>query len=192
MDADLARSGLLAADLACTETVGAFSGAAIYKIPYYYPNGIPHPVMHRARLQSPAPGHGKYTQPPKEALTAAGHPESDATYPYFNPAILRGPFGGLTWHQIAALPAVHGDGKLYCLVEGEKKATGVGLFCGRLAIGIGGCANGCVKDADGVPVLHPALAAMFAPGDRVEIIFDADLTTNDNVNHAAGTLRRAL
>lgn len=188
MDADLARSGLLAIDVASTESTDAFSGAQSYRLPYYFPNGVMHPGMFRQRLQSPAPGRGKYTQPTKEMLVAAGFPEHTATMPYLNPRIV----GASTWESVVAAPATQGNGKLYCLVEGEKKATAVGLFCGRLAIGIGGCANGCIKTPEGMPVLHPMLAEIFRPDDRVEIIFDADLHTNENVNLAAGTLRRAL
>jgi hypothetical protein len=41
-------------------------------------------------------------------------------------------------------------------------------------------------------VLHPTLVSLFRPGDTVEVVFDGDIKTNEDVNYAAGTLRRVL
>jgi hypothetical protein len=189
MDGDLARSGLVAADLDAVASANPFGTGSLYRIPYYLPDGSPHPLMYRQRLEFPASG-GKYDQP-----AAAANPNAaigDLTYPYFNPRILqRGPTLGMTWAQLAATPAPGGDGRLFSLVEGEKKTVAVGKFCGALAIGIGGCWNGVIN-RNGVYHLHPALAAVIQPGDRVQIIFDADIHTNREVERAAGSLRRAF
>jgi hypothetical protein len=197
MDSDLARSGLVASDLNATESPNPFAAnTSLYKIPYWLPDGSSHPFMYRERLQVPRPDVGKYTQPSKEQAIAAGRPTTDTTYPYFNPVILQRVFSGvqtgLTWSQVRGIPAPRGDGKLFCITEGEKKAAAVGLFCGRLSIGIGGCNNGVIRDAKGIFQLHPALLEIIQPGDRVEVVFDADMRTNRLVEIAAGSLRRAL
>jgi hypothetical protein len=197
MDTDLARSGLVATDLSSIETPNPFAPTTSqYKIPYWLPDGTPHPFMYRERLEIPRPDRGKYNQPSKEQAIAAGRPETDTTYPYLNPFILQRRFTsvqtGLTWAQVRAIPPPHGDGKLFCLTEGEKKAVAVGLFCARLAIGIGGCYNGVVRAWDGSFDVHPALLEIIQAGDRVEVVFDADMRTNRNVEQAAGSLRRAL
>jgi hypothetical protein len=181
MDTDLARSGLVAADLHAVETVDGFTGASRYVIPYYYPNGARHPIMQRERLSNPPPGHGKYTQPERALLVAAGQPPYDATYPYLHPSI--------PWANLIVTRAV----RTWVLAEGEKKAVALLKFCLRPAIGIGGCWNGVYREnEDSIPLLHPVLAAIFQPGDIVEIVLDADMYTNRHVNLAAGTLRRAL
>ena len=184
MESDLLRSGLVPPDLDATETFDAFGGASRYRIPYYYPNGTPHPMMQRERLSNPLPDGGKYDQPKKEALVAAGHPESDATYPYLNRKILR----NTTWAHLALSQTV----RRWVLAEGEKKAVCIGKYCLRPAIGIGGCWNGVHVGKAGLPFLHPVLAAMIRAGDAVDVVLDADMFTNPNVNLAAGTLRRAL
>lgn len=192
MDADLARSGLVAADLDATPSSNPFGAGSLYRIPYYLPDGNPHPIMHRGRLEIPAAGHGKYTQP-----SAAAYPNAapgDLTYPYLNPRVLqRGPTTGLTWEQVGAINrALHPNGLLFTGVEGEKKAVAVGKYCGRMAFGFGGCWNAVFRDAEGVYRVHPVLTHILRPGDRLELIFDADIHTNPEVQRAAGSTRRAF
>jgi len=197
MDADLARSGLSPADLAASPKPNPFdptgtSGA--YTIPYWDLNGTMHPFMARTRLENKAGGRGKYDQPSKEDAARLGRDPHDVTLPYFNPFILHRIYQntGMTWEQIGALTLPPGRGKLLCLVEGEKKAAATGLFCGRLAIGIGGCNNGIVRDKNGLYAPHPELLRVAKPRDHIEIVFDADLRTNSNVELAAGSTRRAF
>lgn len=185
MVADLARSGLTPNDLVSVASSNPYApNSSKYRIPYWNTDGTPHPTMWRDRLQHPAPDSGKYSQPSAAALPNAA--PGDLTFPYFNPTIL----GGATWDYLVANRRPGGN--LWAFVEGEKKAVCVGKYAGRAAIGFGGCWNGLVADANGVYHLHPALPPIMLPGDRVEVIFDADLYTNSQVERAAGTLRRAL
>jgi len=172
MDAKLAASGLVASDLDATPTPQGF------RIPYYLPDGKPHPIMYRERLQN-AVGDQKYTQPPANAFTDP----SDATYPYLNPFVL----GGATWEQVAGITP-----KRVLIVEGELKAACAGKLLQRPVIGIGGCANGTRHDERGVHFLHPVIQSLLRRGDMVEVVLDGDLLTNAQVNRAAGTLRRTL
>lgn len=184
---DLARSGLLPADMDCTENqpsafaVGAPSPS--YTIPYYLPDGTRHPFMHRLRYTPPPPGGGKYSQPSSDEIVKAGGTDLDATYPYLNPYIL----GGVTWAAIGAAA-----GKRLLIVEGEKKAVAAGKFLKRPVVGIGGCYQALVRNKAGIFVVHPVIAKLIQPGDDVEVVLDSDMFTNPSVNHAAGSTRRAF
>lgn len=178
IEADLKRSGLTAADLLATPHQGG------YEIPYWTLDGNRHPVMKRVRYIPNVAGQ-RYTQPARDVITAAGFPLTDAVLPYFNPLIV----GGSTWATLAAAPGQ----RRWTLVEGEKKSVCCGKYLLYPAIGIGGCWNAVYEDAKtGAKRLHPELAKLFRQGDVVEIVFDGDLLTNENVELAAGTLRRVL
>jgi putative DNA primase/helicase len=183
---DLLRSLLSPSDLDATVECEAFSKQPVgYRLPYYTLDGRPHPHMYRVRMHRPAPGKGKYHQPSTEELIAAGAAEFDHTYPYFNPHVIH----PVTWQQIAD----DRNPKTLLIVEGEKKATAAGKFLSKLAVGIGGCHQAVVRDPqNGGYVLHPAILSLIHAGDKVEIVFDADVLGNLNVNKAAGTLRRVL
>lgn len=176
MIADLAKSGLTPTDIGAPKDnpglfieVEPFSRQPIgYRIPYYLPDQQVHPQMYRVRLANPGPGLGKYTQPDKSQFP-------DGTYPYLPP------------HN----SATHLQGPAL-IVEGEKKALAAIKFLLRIAYGIGGCWNWSKTDDRGLHRLHPELSARFLPGQRVEIVMDGDIRTNDNVQTAAGTLRRRL
>jgi len=219
MDADLVRSGLLASDMdAVADPPNEFATSGdspSYTFPYYLPDGSRHPHMFRRRLHHPGPGQGKYTQPSKADIVAAGGQPWDATYPYLNPHVLA--LAGQSW---AALSVV--KGKRILLVEGEKKALSGMKYIGRPAIGIPGAYGALWKPEVIVPVapagasaavqekaaraaararaqaarqpfqLHPVLAQIIKPGDTVDVVFDADVLTNPDVNRAAGTLRQVL
>jgi len=218
MDADLARSGLTASDMDATaDPPNLFVGpeSPSYCLPYYFPNGQVHLRMWRHRVYNPAPGKGKYTQPSRAEIVAAGGEPWEATMPYLNPYVLA--LGGLTWEALGKTP-----NKKVLLVEGEKKALSAMKYLKRPAIGFPGAQTAFWRPpaiADpvapaGAPadeekaarasarakaaaarrpfVLHPVLAELLAPGDEVEVVFDADVRTNPEVNQAAGTLRRLL
>jgi hypothetical protein len=184
MDDDLARSGLVPSDVDATPYPGnGFTPDTGYLIPYYYPNGTPHPLMRRWRF-TPALAGQRYGQPSIKDLMDAGFPATDATMPYLNPKIL----GGITWEQLGQW-----NGPVtWLLTEGEKKATCGGKELRKPVIGIGGCNNALVNTAMPWRDLHPMLLTLFRPGDTVEICFDGDINTNESVNYAAGTLRRVL
>jgi len=166
---DLRRSGLLASEIGATPFVDPFTKQTVgYRIPYYLPDGTPHPQMYRVRLAAPPPGGGKYSQPDKSAFP-------DGTYPYLPPQ--------------NAMPTLRGPA---IIVEGEKKTLTAIKFLQRVAYGIGGCWNWSRTDADGLHRAHPDLLGRFQPGSVVEIVFDGDLRTNEQVQTAAGTLRRRL
>ena len=184
MDDDLKRSGLVPSDLNASPYPGnGFTPNVGYSIPYYYPNGVVHPLMRRWRY-TPAIDGKRYSQPSIAEIVEAKYPATDATMPYFNPKIL----GGITWEQLAQY-----KGPItYLLTEGEKKATCGGKELLRPCIGIGGCSNALVQGANPWRDLHPMLLQQFRPGDTVEVCFDGDINSNENVNYAAGTLRRVL
>jgi hypothetical protein len=178
----LALSGLAVTDVDASEAFHPYTKGRIgFKLPYWRPDGTPHPLMHRVRLEAPV--GGKYTQPSKEEFKAAGLPETDATHPYLNPNILH----GAKWEDIAK------QQKTLLVVEGELKAACAGKHLLLPAIGIGGCANATFADpTTGVHQLHPVIASLLQPGDTLEIALDGDIFTNPNVNRSAGTLRRVL
>ena len=112
MVADLAKSGLVPADM---ETLSSQGG---YKIPYYDPaTGAQHAQMYRIRIKDPKDGQ-RYAQPSKDQIGEA------ATLPYF-PRQLHGM-----------------DCTTLAICEGEKKARAVIKYTGIPALGIGGCHNG--------------------------------------------------
>lgn len=190
MHADLQRSGLSPSDMGCTEKLEPFSQQVIgYTIPYYLPDGTPHPQMHRWRNTVLPPNGARYGQPSREDILKAGGTERDVIYPYLNPFIL-GPT--LTWDGIAKIA-----GKRLVLVEGEKKAVLGGKLLKRFCVGFGGCWNAMLKVAPyegATPIfeLHPVIRGLLQPGDTVDVVFDADVLTNPDVNRAAGTLRRCF
>jgi putative DNA primase/helicase len=213
MDADLLRSGLAASDMdavadppdAAAAAFGASPTSPSYSFPYYLPDGTRHSRVWRKRLHNPAKGEGKYLGPKKADLIAAGGDAHEATLPYFNPYILA--LGGLTFAALGA----DATPKTWLLVEGEKKAVAAMKYIGRPAIGFSGAYNALYRPEPTVTPtgaatpsqaalaaiqrpfeLHPSLAAMFHPGDTVDVVFDGDVQTNPDVNRAAGTLRQVM
>lgn len=183
MLAKLAASGLDPADVDATDAVSPYNTVPSgFRLPYYRPDGTQHPHMYRIRLESPAPGHGKYTQPSAAELIALGHPATDATHPYLNPYIL----GGLTWAGLAP------HRKRLLIVEGEIKAASAGKLLKMAALGIPGCWGGTTRNPEGIFHVHPVIKGLIRGDDYVEVILDGDILTNPDVNRAAGTLKRAL
>lgn len=184
MDADLLRSGLVATDLDATPYPGnGFTQQVGYTIPYYNLDGTMHPIMRRWRF-TPALNGSRYGQPSTQDIVAAKYPPTDATHPYLNPKVL----GGMTWEKLAQYPGP----VTWTIVEGEKKAVCAAKELRKPFIGIGGCNNALVTTDGGWRELHPVLRKLFRSGDYVEIVFDGDLLSNEQVNYAAGTLRRVL
>ena len=193
--ADLLRSGLLAQDIFAEDIPNTFAGFPTeYKIPYFLPDGTPHPAMWRARRLQAAKGAGKYTQPSTSDIVKLTGNHYDASYPYINPLMFHADPHAKTWAEYGAR-----KGKLITIVEGEKKAVALFKATGRQCIGIGGCWNALAHppehDKTKNPmafILHPVIRDMIQDGDSVEVVFDADIQTNEKVECAAGTLRRVL
>lgn len=165
--ADLARSGLVPKDInARVEASNGFTEARGYVIPYYLPNGTPHPTMHRVRLFTPREDGSRYDQPP------------GVTYPYFHPRV--------DWEAVRRSPHK-------IIVEGEKKAAAAIKHLKLTAIGIGGCYNwqGPQSKTLARP-LCAEIADLLKPGDTVEVIFDGDYQTNRMVENALAELCIAL
>jgi len=170
-------------DVDAVDTFDFSGNPSGFKLPYYFPTGVQHPHMYRIRLQHPAPGQGKYTQPSTDDLVRLGHPPETATMPYLNPHIL----GGVTWEALGKV-----RNKKLMIVEGELKAACAGKLLKRAAIGIPGCEGGVRRNPAGVAHVHPLIRGLIQPGDEITVVLDGDLLTNPDVNRAAGTLKRAL
>lgn len=166
--ADLARSGLDAKDIQAT-IVGnnGITEPIGYKIPYFLPNGQPHPDMYRIRLFEPDPAGGKYRQP-------VGVPP----YPYFAP--------DADWANTLSR-------NVHYIIEGEKKAAAAWKYLGLTAVGIGGCHNWMGPRGTTVyRTVSPNILEVFPPHSIVEIIFDGDYQRNENVQHGLAELCIAL
>ena len=177
---DLARSGLASTDM-LVENVPAPFGASSsgYLIPYFDAAGERHPKMFRMRLYEPDHNGGKYHQPTSEELG------NDPTPPYFA-------------HKDICDYTLPAPVKL--IVEGEKKAVAAMKYLKLPAIGIGGCWNWAglhredEKAAHRARPVHPATMRWLKDGHTksVEIVFDADMFTNENVCAAGSGLWWAL
>lgn len=165
---DLARSGLSPEDINATPSYSAGNPDPFgYKIPYYLPNGDPHPQMYRIKLFKPAADGGKYVQ-------AAGVP----IYPYYTP--------GADWRNSL-------DREIHYIIEGEKKAAAAWKFLKMSAIGIGGCHNWKgLKNPRLLNGVSTAVMESVRPGAKVVIIFDGDVARNSQVEHGLAELCLAL
>jgi predicted P-loop ATPase len=169
---DLAKSGLSPEEIGATVEMEPFSNTPIgYRIPYWLPDGKRHPQMYRVKLAQHVRG-AKYTQPDKSKFP-------DGTYPYLPP--------------VATLPNLkRSPADPVLIVEGEKKCLAAIKYLHRVAYGIGGCWNWSKTTDTGLHLCHADLLSRFRKGETVEVVFDGDLMSNDDVQRAAGTLRRRL
>jgi hypothetical protein len=135
--------------------------------------------MYRVRMFDPHPSHGgKYDQPAKEAIRH----EHPSVPPYFAPP------STFDYSKPAARKLI---------VEGEKKTVAVLKYLGIPACGIGGCWNWTgIHPEDGEEQTHaahqissPIKEWLKLPDTKlVELVFDQDVMTKEQVTKAASAL----
>ena len=174
MVADLARSGLVAADF---DLAPPPTPASITLVNDVVPlkgtmGGI---AVEGYAIAYPTPMHDGHI---KNFIVKRYHNHPDHKY--------HGPTGMTSLYWASSYPTwLRANVKF--LVEGEKKALAVVKYLGAVAAGMRGC-WGHVEDGK----LSPALLESIKPGNFIYVLLDGDFVTHPDIRLAAATLARQI